>query len=164
MNAPGSRTESTSDRNLRAVSSMAAAMVSSASARCLNFSIADQKSGSKVHRLLFSTRSSWPSDFVLIPCRLCIQYEVLLDGEQEKAGSGKPLDGMSIVATGTIEGFGRADIEEFIVKHGGKASGSVSKKTACVIAGTNAGSKLQKAESLGIPVYDIQAFRAKYGI
>lgn len=88
----------------------------------------------------------------------------LLDDEQEKAGSGKPLDGMSIVATGTIEGFGRADIEEFIVKHGGKASGSVSKKTACVIAGTNAGSKLQKAESLGIPVYDIQAFRAKYGI
>lgn len=88
----------------------------------------------------------------------------LLDGEQEKAGSRKPLDGMSIVATGTIEGFGRADIEEFIVKHGGKASGSVSKKTACVIAGTNAGSKLQKAESLGIPVYDIQAFRAKYGI
>ena len=79
-------------------------------------------------------------------------------------GATGPLAGMSIVATGTIDGFSRTGIEAFIEQHGGKASGSVSKKTSCVIAGSNAGSKLQKAESLGIPVYDIQAFRAKYGI
>ena len=82
----------------------------------------------------------------------------------DMGGATGPLTGMSIVATGTIDGFSRTGIEAFIEQHGGKASGSVSKKTSCVIAGSSAGSKLQKAESLGIPVYDIQAFRAKYGI
>lgn len=81
-----------------------------------------------------------------------------------KLADDKPLAGMTIVATGTIEGFGRADIEDFITKNGGKAAGSVSKKTTCVIAGANAGSKLRKAQDLGIPVYSIDEFRAKYQV
>lgn len=88
----------------------------------------------------------------------------LLDSDAGGTSGAKPLEGMSIVATGTIEGFGRADIEDFITANGGKASSSVSKKTTCVIAGANAGSKLKKAQDLGIPIYGINEFREKFGI
>ena len=56
------------------------------------------------------------------------------------------------MATGTLEHFGRKEIGEYIEKHGGKSTGSVSKKTSYLVAGENAGSKLDKARSLGIPV------------
>lgn len=75
-----------------------------------------------------------------------------------------PLWKLSIVATGTIEGYTRGDIEDLIRRNGGTPSGSVSKKTECVVAGANAGSKLQKAEALGIPVYTVDEFKARYGI
>ena len=54
--------------------------------------------------------------------------------------------------TGALEKFTRDEAGEMIEKRGGKASGSVSKKTTYVVAGENAGSKLQKAQELGIPV------------
>ena len=60
--------------------------------------------------------------------------------------------GMTFVLTGTLEKFTRDEAGEMIEKRGGKASGSVSKKTTYVVAGENAGSKLQKAQELGIPV------------
>jgi len=63
-----------------------------------------------------------------------------------------PFAGMSIVVTGTLEKFKRPEIEAMIVKLGGRASGSVSKKTAFVVAGADAGSKLDKAKELGLPV------------
>ena len=63
-----------------------------------------------------------------------------------------PFAGMSIVVTGTLEKFKRPEIEAMIVKLGGRASGSVSKKTAFVVAGADAGSKLDKAKELGVPV------------
>ena len=60
--------------------------------------------------------------------------------------------GMTFVLTGTLEHFDRKAAEAMITDRGGKASGSVSKKTTYVVAGEAAGSKLQKAQSLGIPV------------
>jgi len=60
--------------------------------------------------------------------------------------------GMTFVLTGALEQFTRSEGETLIEKLGGKASGSVSKKTTYVVAGENAGSKLTKAQSLGIPV------------
>ncbi|QGU01821.1 DNA ligase [Corynebacterium kalinowskii] len=62
------------------------------------------------------------------------------------------LEGLTIVVTGTLEGFSRDSAKEAIVSRGGKASGSVSKKTDYVVAGENAGSKETKARELGVPV------------
>nr|WP_317406814.1 NAD-dependent DNA ligase LigA [Fournierella massiliensis] len=68
------------------------------------------------------------------------------------------LAGKTIVVTGTLPTLSRAEAEALITKNGGKASGSVSKKTAYVLAGEAAGSKLTKAQQLGIPVIDETAF------
>ena len=68
------------------------------------------------------------------------------------------LAGMTIVVTGTLPTLGRKEAEELIVKNGGKASGSVSKKTSLVLAGEAAGSKLTKANELGIRVIDEKEF------
>ena len=62
------------------------------------------------------------------------------------------------VVTGTLEKFERDEIERLIVRLGGKASGSVSKKTTFVVAGEKAGSKLDKAKELGIRVLTEQEF------
>ncbi len=73
------------------------------------------------------------------------------------------LDGMTIVVTGTLPTLSRDEAEALIAAHGGKPSGSVSKKTAYVLAGEKAGSKLAKAETLGIPVIDEARFRKMIG-
>jgi DNA ligase (NAD+) len=69
------------------------------------------------------------------------------------------LDGLTVVVTGSLEGFSRDSAKEAIITRGGKAAGSVSKKTHFVVAGENAGSKLDKAESLGVPVLDEDGFK-----
>ena len=69
------------------------------------------------------------------------------------------LEGLSIVVTGTVEGFTRDSAKEAIVSRGGRAAGSVSRKTAFVVAGAAAGSKLDKALELGVPVLDAEGFR-----
>jgi len=69
--------------------------------------------------------------------------------------------GMSIVVTGTLANYTREQIEELIISNGGKAASSVSKNTAFVVAGANAGSKLAKAETLGVPVISEEDFAAK---
>jgi DNA ligase (NAD+) len=74
-----------------------------------------------------------------------------------------PLAGKTVVVTGTLPTLGRQEAEELIVKLGGKASGSVSKKTSFVVAGEEAGSKLAKAESLGIEVLTEAAFLERVG-
>ena len=68
------------------------------------------------------------------------------------------LAGMTIVLTGALTLFTRDEATEKIEAHGGKAAGSVSKKTTYVVAGENAGSKLKKANELGIPVLTEQEF------
>jgi DNA ligase (NAD+) len=74
-----------------------------------------------------------------------------------------PLDGRTLVVTGTLEGFSRAEAEEAIRAAGGKVAGSVSKKTDYVVAGESAGSKLAKAQELGIEVLDADGFRRLLG-
>ena len=69
------------------------------------------------------------------------------------------LAGMSVVVTGTLEGFSREQAEEAITERGGKSPGSVSKKTTAVVVGEAPGqAKVTKAEELGIPVLDQAAF------
>lgn len=69
------------------------------------------------------------------------------------------LAGLTVVATGTLAGFTREGAKEAIVAAGGKAASSVSKKTDFVAAGPGAGSKLAKAEELGIPVLNAEQFQ-----
>lgn len=78
---------------------------------------------------------------------------------REDAQAGGALQGLTLVVTGTLPGFSRQEAEEFIRANGGAATGSVSKKTNYVVAGENAGSKLQKAQSLGIPVISEEELR-----
>lgn len=71
----------------------------------------------------------------------------------------RTLEGLSIVVTGTLAGFSRDQAKEAVVARGGKAAGSVSKKTAFVVIGDNPGSKADKAADLGVPVLDEDGFR-----
>lgn len=71
----------------------------------------------------------------------------------------RTLEGLSIVVTGTLAGFSRDQAKEAILARGGKAAGSVSKKTAFVVVGDNPGTKADKATDLGVPVIDEDAFR-----
>jgi DNA ligase (NAD+) len=75
------------------------------------------------------------------------------------AASAGPLAGKTVVVTGSIEGFSREGAEEAIRAAGGKPAGSVSKKTDYVVAGEGAGSKLAKAQELGLPILDGDGFR-----
>ena len=74
-----------------------------------------------------------------------------------------PLTGKTLVVTGTLEGFSRQAAEAAIRKAGGRASGSVSKKTDYVVAGAEAGSKLEKAQKLGVRVIDEAEFKKLLG-
>ena len=70
------------------------------------------------------------------------------------------LEGMTFVLTGTLSRYTRAEATQKILRNGGKVAGSVSKKTTYVLAGEDAGSKLTKAQQLGIPVLDEDALDA----
>jgi DNA ligase (NAD+) len=70
----------------------------------------------------------------------------------------RTLEGLTIVATGSLQHYTRDSVKEAIISRGGKASGSVSKKTDYVVVGDNAGSKADKAEQLGVPVLDEDQF------
>ena len=69
------------------------------------------------------------------------------------------LQGKTVVVTGTLAGFSRQEAEQAIRAAGGKVAGSVSKKTSYVVAGADPGSKLQKAQTLGVEVIDEEQFR-----
>ncbi|MCA0911566.1 NAD-dependent DNA ligase LigA [Marinobacter nauticus] len=74
--------------------------------------------------------------------------------EQVLSADEQPLNGQTWVLTGTLSGMTRDQAKEKLEQLGAKVAGSVSKKTACVVAGEAAGSKLAKAEQLGVPVLD----------
>ncbi|GAB4912779.1 NAD-dependent DNA ligase LigA [Mycobacterium avium] len=69
------------------------------------------------------------------------------------------LEGLTVVVTGSLAGFSRDDAKEAILARGGKAAGSVSKKTDYVVAGDSPGSKYDKAVELGVPILDEDGFR-----
>ena len=71
--------------------------------------------------------------------------------------------GKTFVVTGTLSAMGRDEAESRIQLLGGKASGSVSKKTSAVIVGSNPGSKYDKAQSLGIPIWTKEEILEKLG-
>jgi DNA ligase (NAD+) len=71
----------------------------------------------------------------------------------------RTLDGLSIVITGSMESYSRDEAKEAITARGGRAAGSVSKKTAFVVAGEAPGSKYDKAIEIGVPVLDEAGFR-----
>ncbi|MCI1207695.1 MAG: NAD-dependent DNA ligase LigA [Microbacteriaceae bacterium] len=71
-----------------------------------------------------------------------------------------PLSGMTVVVTGTVPGYTREGAKEAVVAAGGKAAGSVSRRTSAVVAGDGAGSKRARAEELGIPIVPAAQFRA----
>jgi DNA ligase (NAD+) len=75
---------------------------------------------------------------------------------KEKASN--VLEDMTVVVTGTLKSFTRTQIEQMIKDHGGKTASSVSKKTALLVAGENAGSKLEKAQKLGVEIISEDEF------
>jgi DNA ligase (NAD+) len=89
---------------------------------------------------------------------------VNLQSREKKVLTDKRFEGMTFVLTGTLPGFTRSEAEELIISLGGKASGSVSKKTSFVLAGEEAGSKLNKAAELGVKIINEQEFRQMAGL
>ena len=86
-------------------------------------------------------------------------------GVQMEAAAGgvrgpRVLEGKTLVVTGTLQKYTRDQIQELITRHGGRAASSVSKKTDYVVAGEKAGSKLAKAQKLGVPVLSEEEFEA----
>ena len=79
-------------------------------------------------------------------------------GHAESSGLPQTLAGRTVVVTGSLDGYSRDSAKEAIIARGGKAAGSVSKKTDWVVVGANAGSKAAKAEELGIPMLNESQF------
>ena len=82
---------------------------------------------------------------------------VVLEEEVEEPDAPQTLAGLTFVLTGTLQNYKRTEAAKLHAAMGAKCTGSVSKKTSCVIAGKAAGSKLTKAEQLGVPVLDESA-------
>lgn len=83
----------------------------------------------------------------------------LADPEPEAGSGSSVLDGVTLVVTGTLEGFTRDEAKAAVEDRGGKVTGSVSGRTTAVVAGASPGSKLDTARELGTPIIDEAAFR-----
>jgi DNA ligase (NAD+) len=70
------------------------------------------------------------------------------------AAGANAFAGRTFVVTGTLERFGRTEVTEILERAGAKVAGSVSKKTSVLVAGAEAGSKLAKAQELGVEIWD----------
>ena len=79
--------------------------------------------------------------------------------DERDASVPRTLEGLTVVVTGSLAGFSRDDAKEAIVSRGGKAAGSVSRKTDYVVAGDSPGSKYDKAVELGVTILDEDGFR-----
>jgi DNA ligase (NAD+) len=82
----------------------------------------------------------------------------LEDPETEPTERDDLLKGLTLVITGTLDGFSRGDAKSAVESRGGKVTGSVSGRTTAVVAGASPGAKVAKAEQLGVPVLDEEAF------
>jgi DNA ligase (NAD+) len=81
--------------------------------------------------------------------------------EEEEVVETGPLEGRTVVVTGTLPTLSRDEAHAMVRRAGGKTASSVSKKTSFVLAGAEAGSKLKKAEELGVEVIDEAEFLAR---
>jgi DNA ligase (NAD+) len=90
--------------------------------------------------------------------RLLTHLTVQAPAQQITSG---PLSGKTVVVTGTLEGFSREEAEDAVRKAGGSVAGTVSNKTSFVLAGESAGSKLAKAQELGVEIIDEAEFRSR---
>lgn len=88
-----------------------------------------------------------------------LERGILMEEQGEPPESGGPFEGQQFVLTGTLTRFTREEAKEKIQSLGGRVTASISKKTDYVVAGTSAGSKLEKAQQLGIPVLDEEALQ-----
>ncbi|MBQ8953105.1 MAG: NAD-dependent DNA ligase LigA [Clostridia bacterium] len=105
-------------------------------------------------------------DFFADPLNAAEVDRLLAAGVSPRArerATGGPFEGMTIVVTGSLESLSRAEAEQLIRDLGGSAASSVSKKTSLVVAGEKAGSKLTKAQALGVPVIGEAEFLARAG-
>mgnify|MGYP001321823450 CR=1 FL=1 len=105
---------------------------------------------------------SVPANQALIDKFTQLGVRVAEDAPASPVGA-QPLAGLTFVVTGTLPTFSRDEAHAFIKAHGGKVAGSVSGKTSYVVAGEAAGSKLDKARQLNVPVIDEAALRALVG-
>ncbi len=87
----------------------------------------------------------------------------LTDDATESKPAGRTLAGKTLVVTGTLRKFTRGEVEELIARHGGKATSSISSRTDYLVAGDKAGSKLEKAQQLGVPVLSEEEFEKLIG-
>ena len=101
-----------------------------------------------------------PANARLVDALLAAGVSPKWEARENSAG---PFAGMTVVVTGTLSSMGRSQAEEAIRDGGGKAAGSVSKKTSLVVAGESAGSKLTKAQQLGVKVIGEAEFMAMLG-
>jgi DNA ligase (NAD+) len=83
-----------------------------------------------------------------------------IEGEAPARPEGGPLDGLTVVITGGLEAFSREEAKRAVAGAGGKTTSAVSRSTSLVVAGREPGSKLARAETLGVPVIDERAFLA----
>ena len=97
--------------------------------------------------------SYFSSDYNRLALERLRELGVDMTAHIEKKGSS--LDGLTFVITGTLSGMSRGEAGEYITSHGGKVSSSVSKNTSYLLAGADGGSKLQKAEKLGVPIISL---------
>jgi DNA ligase (NAD+) len=107
--------------------------------------------------------AEWIVDFFQAPHNLEVVDRLLAAGihwDAPIAPTRQPLNGESWVVTGTLSTMGRDEATQRLQALGARVSGSVSSKTKCVVAGEKAGSKLEKAEKLGVPVLNEQEFLA----
>lgn len=105
--------------------------------------------------------AEWIYDFFRSTHNIEVINRLLASGitwEQPKAPTSQPLNGESWVVTGTLATMGRDEATQRLQALGARVSGSVSAKTKCVVAGEKAGSKLEKAEKLNVPVMNEEQF------